>query len=87
MSVATLNEHRANLSNDNSLWTPEECGAAFVRDVRTGAIKPKRVIILYEEESPDGGAVIATYLANVPRDYEIVMLHMRLHFATHKWER
>ena len=84
--TVSLAEKRAERANDNSLWSPLECAMAFVRDVRKGEIVPIRLLALYEERMPDGGARVSCYSANVKRDTEIYLLHMRLHFATHKWE-
>lgn len=85
MSVQSLNERRALKAADNALWSPLECVEAFARDIRSGEVKPVRVIVIYEEELPCGGGIISTYMANVKRDTEIALLHMRLHSATHKW--
>ena len=84
--VVGLNERRAIRDGDNAKWTVMDCASAFMRDVTSGEIRPDRVIILYEESMANGGKSIAVYSANVQRDTEIAMLHMRLHSATHKWQ-
>jgi len=82
----SLNEARANRLSDNCLWTPEDCVTAFLRDIKSGEIKPTKVVLIYEEDLPaEGGQRISAYLSNVKRDQEIALLEMRKHFAMHKW--
>ena len=85
--IVSLNEARAQKASDNKLWTPLDCAEAFVRDIKSGKARPQRALILYEEPEPDGGFTINAYAANMQRDTEIALLHMRLHAATHKWQR
>ena len=81
----SLNEARANKLNDNCLWTPEDCVTAFLRDMKAGVVRPTKIVLIYEEDIPEGGGRISVYLANVKRDQEIALLEMRKHFAMHKW--
>lgn len=77
--VINLAERRAIEAGDNTLWTPKDCLAAFLRDIESGEIDPKRLIIIYEEATPEGGNTLSAYGANVERSYEIYMASMYLH--------
>jgi hypothetical protein len=85
-NTVSLNEARAIRADDNKLWTPEDCIAAVLRDIRNGEIKPSRIIVVYEEDFPnDGGGRISAYRANMTRHEEVAVLSMKLHFSMHGW--
>lgn len=74
----SLAEARAAKAHDNRLWSPLDCLDKVRRDIESGEIKPRRLMVVYEElvdeAKPEGLKHQGRYLANVPLSEQIAML-------------
>lgn len=74
--IVILGERRAdNLGNSHG-WTPEECVATALADIRAGRIKPTRLIIHYIDKQEDGSEAPRYFAAKVTHAEHIAMLQV-----------
>jgi hypothetical protein len=80
----SLSEMRAKKADDASLWEPLDCAKALVRDIESGKIRPRNLLVLYAEQDTDQ---LQTYLAKVNSLDLIAMLWGKLWRVTQaQWE-
>lgn len=80
--VANFRAALAEKNEDNTLWTPQDCVEAFLDDIKSGEIAPKRVLVIYEQET-DNGVKISSYRANLDRCQEAYLISA----ATYQFQR
>ena len=85
-SMESLGKRRAFEANDSSKWTPVELLEYMVEAVKTGSVKPIRIVVLYVEEAQtgDGRSALTHYWITSKSSFEstIAMLHVALRRVT-----
>lgn len=77
--IINLNEARAVKASDNRLWSPVEMLQAVIRDIQSGEINPKRIVVHYfEQEEPDKGSIYNAYTCGVTYEEHIALLNIAL---------
>lgn len=77
-NIASFRKARAEREGDNTLWTPEDAVADFLDRIKSGQDKPVRLLILYEEELPNGNFDLGRVRAGISRADETHLLSMAL---------
>jgi hypothetical protein len=80
-NVASLAAARVLKTEDNTLWSPVECARQFILDVEEGRAKPKRLLMIWEEDLPDGRVDIQNMRCNMDTAYEAWLLSSAQYFA------
>lgn len=75
----------AHKAHNCAAWSPEQCIAEFLDDIRSAKIAPRKLMILWFEETADGSLRPHRWFANVNTCEEIAMLELGKHIAIDGW--
>ena len=72
--IHSLNSERMKRSDDNSLWSPEECLADAIKDIRDGRLKCNKLVLLTLDT--EGGAYnFATYSVDLSCSERVALVN------------
>ena len=77
--ISSFRAALAESKGDNTLWTPLDALEDFLGDIQSGAVKPVRMLILYEEALPNGNFDLSSVRSNLTRAEETHMLALATH--------
>lgn len=75
----------ARKADNSATWSPEQCIAQFLDDIRSQTIAPTKIMILWFETLPNGNLRPHRWFANVSSCEEIAMLELGKHIAIDDW--
>lgn len=70
----------------STAWSPEQCIAEFLADIRAAKIAPTKIMILWFSEDQDGRLRPNRWFANVSSCEEVAMLELGKHIAIDDWK-
>lgn len=68
-------------------WSPEDCVAEFLADIRSGKARPAKILVAFFEEKDDGSLVPHRWYAGLPRIQEIALLEILKQMAVEEWRQ
>lgn len=81
-----MSRRRASPSTDSAEWTGEECVAELLDAIRSGAVHPDKLMILWFSHEADGSLSPHRWFANMTGVEEVALLELGKKIAIEDWQ-
>jgi len=73
-------------SSNSAVWSGEQCVEEFLGEIKSGKIKPTKLMILWFSEGEDGRMRPHRWFANMSRTEEIALLQLAIQMGIEDWK-